>query len=224
MTILLGLKLFLAPFFVWIISILQSRYNARLGGFFLGLPLTTGPFLLIIGIQEGRSFAKTAAHGVLVGQLSLIVFCFVYAIAAKNLNWIRSILIATIAVWLSGYFFNLVNFSNLGIAMTLFFFWAISLGLFPIYEKPTEKVVAPKWELPVRLITAVLLILLLTATANILGSRVSGALSTYPTIITVLGAFSHRRNGPKYLIATLHALIQALPITSLIMIGLTLIL
>jgi hypothetical protein len=224
MTILLGLKLFLAPFFVWIISILQSRYNARLGGFFLGLPLTTGPFLLIIGIQEGRSFAKTAAHGVLVGQLSLIVFCFAYAIAAKNLNWIRSILIATIAVWLSGYFFNLVNFSNLGIAMTLFFFWAISLGLFPMYEKPTEKVVAPKWELPVRLITAVLLILLLTATANILGSRVSGALSTYPTIITVLGSFSHRRNGPKYLIATLHALIQALPITSLIMIGLTLIL
>jgi hypothetical protein len=224
MTILLGLKLFLAPFFVWIISILQGRYNARLGGFFLGLPLTTGPFLLIIGIQEGRSFAKTAAHGVLVGQLSLIVFCFVYAIAAKNLNWIRSIFIATIAVWLSGCIFNLFNFSNLGIAMTLFFFWAISLGLFPIYEKPSEKVVAPKWELPVRLITAVLLILLLTATANILGSRVSGALSTYPTIITVLGAFSHRRNGPKYLIATLHALIQALPITSLIMIGLTLIL
>jgi len=108
--------------------------------------------------------------------------------------------------------------------MTLFFVWAISLGLFPKYEKPTEKVVAPKWELPVRLITTVALILLLTATANILGSRVSGALSTYPTIITVLGAFSHRRNGPKYLIATLHALIQALPITSLIMIGLTLIL
>ena len=224
MSLLLGLKLFLAPFFVWIISVLQGRYNARLGGLFLGLPLTTGPFLLIIGLQEGRAFAKTAAHGVLVGQLSLIVFCFVYALAAKSLNWKRSIFIATIAVWSSGYFFNLINFSNLGVAMTLFFVWAISLGLFPKYEKPTEKVVAPKWELPVRLITTVVLILLLTATANILGSRVSGALSTYPTIITVLGAFSHRRNGPKYLIATLHALIQALPISSLIMIGLTLIL
>lgn len=224
MSLLLGLKLFLAPFFVWIISVLQGRYNARLGGLFLGLPLTTGPFLLIIGLQEGRLFAKTAAHGVLVGQLSLIVFCFVYALAAKSLNWKRSIFIATIAVWVSGYFFNLINISNLGVAMTLFFVWAISLGLFPKYEKPTEKVVAPKWELPVRLITTVVLILLLTATANILGSRVSGALSTYPTIITVLGAFSHRRNGPKYLIATLHALIQALPITSLIMIGLTLIL
>ena len=224
MTVLLGLKLFLAPLFVWIISILQGRYNARLGGLFLGLPLTTGPFLLIIGIQEGRSFAKTAAHGVLVGQLSLIVFCFVYALAAKSLNWKRSIFTSTIAVWISGYVFNLFNFSNLGIAITLFFFWAISLGLFPAYEKPTEKVVAPKWELPVRLATTVVLILLLTATADVLGSRVSGALSTYPTIITVLGAFSHRRNGPKYLIATLHALIQALPITSLIMIGLTLIL
>ena len=224
MTLLLGLKLFLAPFFVWIISILQSRYNARLGGLFLGLPLTTGPFLLIIGLQEGRSFAKTAAHGVLVGQLSLIAFCFVYALAAKSSNWKKSIFFATIAVWLSGYIFNLINFSNLEVTVALFFVWTISLGLFPKYEKPTEKVVAPKWELPVRLITAVALIMLLTAAANILGSRVSGALSTYPTIITVLGAFSHQRNGPKYLIATLHALIQALPITSLIMIGLTVIL
>jgi len=224
MTLLLGLKLFLAPFFVWIISILQSRYSARLGGLFLGLPLTTGPFLLIIGLQEGLSFAKTAAHGVLVGQLSLIIFCFVYALAAKSSNWKKSIFFATIAVWLSGYIFNLINFSNLEVTVALFFVWTISLGLFPKFEKPTEKVVAPKWELPVRLITAVALIMLLTATANILGSRVSGALSTYPAIITVLGAFSHRRNGPKYLIATLHALIQALPITSLIMIGLTVIL
>jgi hypothetical protein len=220
-TLLLGLKLFLAPFFVWVISVLQGRYNARMGGLFLGLPLTTGPFLLIVGIQEGRSFAKTAAHGVLVGQLSLIVFCFVYALAAGKLNWGKSIAIATVAVWLSGYLFNSINFTNLGVILTLFFIWTIALALFPKYEKPTDKVTAPKWELPVRLITAVLLILVLTGAANILGSRVSGALSTYPTIISVLGSFSHRRNGPKHLIATLHALIQALPITSVIMIGLT---
>ena len=221
MTLLLGLKLFLAPLFVWIISVLQGRYNARMGGLFLGLPLTTGPFLLIVGIQEGRSFAKTAAHGVLVGQLSLIVFCLAYAFAAGRFKWGRSIAIATVAVWLSGYIFNLINFSNLGVILTLFFTWAIALALFPKYEKPTDKVTAPKWELPVRLITAVLLILALTGAANVLGSRVSGALSTYPTIISVLGSFSHRRNGPKHLIATLHALIQALPITSVIMICLT---
>ena len=221
MTLLLGLKLFLAPFFVWVISVLQGKYNARMGGLFLGLPLTTGPFLLIVGIQEGRSFAKTAAHGVLVGQLSLIVFCLAYAYAASRFKWRRSIAIATVAVWFSGYIFNLINFSNLGVILTVLFTWAIALALFPKYEKPTDKVTAPKWELPVRLITAALLILVLTAAANILGSRVSGALSTYPTIISVLGSFSHRRNGPKHLIATLHALIQALPITSVIMIGLT---
>ena len=221
MTLLLGLKLFLAPFFVWVISVLQGKYNARMGGLFLGLPLTTGPFLLIVGIQEGRSFAKTAAHGVLVGQLSLIIFSFVYALAAGKFNWAKSIAIATVAVWSSGYIFTQINFSNLGVILTLFFVWAMALALFPKYEKPTDQVSAPKWELPVRLITAVLLILALTAAANILGSRVSGALSTYPTIITVLGSFSHRRNGPKHLIATLHALIQALPITSAIMIALT---
>jgi len=224
MSLLLGLKLFLAPFFVWVISILQGRYSARLGGLFLGLPLTTGPFLLIIGIQEGRGFAKVAAHGVLVGQISLIIFCLIYAVTAKKFNWKYSILLATITVWTSGYILNLIKFSNLEVMLVLLITWVISLGLFPKYEKPTDKVEAPNWELPVRLLTAVLLILLLTATANILGSKVSGALSTYPTIVSVLGSFSHRRHGPKYLIATLHALIQALPITSVIMISLTLVL
>jgi len=224
MTVLIGLKLFLAPLFVWITSILQGKYGTRLSGLFISLPLTTGPFLLIIGIQEGRSFAKTAAHGVLVGQLSLIIFCFIYALAAGKLGWQSSIGIATIAVWLSGYVFNLIKFSNLGIVLTLFFLWAISIGLFPKHEKPQDKIVIPKWELPVRLVITVILILLLSETANILGSKVSGSLSTYPIIITVLGAFSHRRNGSKYLISTLHAIMQALPITSSIMVLLTLIL
>ena len=129
MTLLLALKLFLAPLFVWIISLLQGRYSARMGGLFLGLPLTTGPFLLIVGIQEGRSFAKTAAHGVLVGQLSLIVFCFAYALAAGKLTWDKSIAIATVAVWISGYVFNLIDFSDLGVILTLFFVWAIALGV-----------------------------------------------------------------------------------------------
>jgi hypothetical protein len=52
MTLLLALKLFLAPLFVWIISLLQGRYSARMGGLFLGLPLTTGPFLLIVAFKR----------------------------------------------------------------------------------------------------------------------------------------------------------------------------
>jgi len=219
-TLLLALKLFLAPFFVWIISILQSRYSARMGGLFLGLPLTTGPFVLIVGLQEGQSFAKAAAVGVLIGQLSLIVFSYVYALAAGNLKWGRAITVATIAVCISGYIFNQINFSDIGAIISLFFLWAIALALFPAYEKPVDKVTAPKWELPVRLLTTMVLILVLTGVANTLGSRVSGALSTYPVIISVLGAFSHRRNGPAHLISTLQALIQALPITSVVMIAL----
>lgn len=191
-----------------------------MGGLFLGLPITTGPFVLIVGLQEGQSFAKTAALGVLIGQLSLIVFSFVYALAAGQLKWGRAITVATIAVCVSGYIFNQINFSNIGAIISLFLLWAIALALFPAYEKPVDKVTAPKWELPVRLLTTMVIILVLSGLANTLGSRVSGALSTYPVIISVLGSFSHRRNGPAHLIATLQALIQALPLTSVVMIAL----
>jgi hypothetical protein len=81
----------------------------------------------------------------------------------------------------------------------------------------TRKTEVPKWELPARILVTVVLILTLTGFANVLGPRVSGALSTYPVIISVLGAFSQKRFGPHSTVATLHGLVQALPITTAIM-------
>jgi hypothetical protein len=66
------------------------------------LPLTTGPFIFIIYIQEGASFAARTAHGVLVGQVALIVFSWVYAISALKISWSRALATGTIACLATG--------------------------------------------------------------------------------------------------------------------------
>lgn len=102
--------------------------------------------------------------------------------------------------------------------------WFLAIRFWPSYSNPPRTSQAPRWELPVRLLVTVALILILTGFASFLGPRVAGALSTYPVIISVLGAFSQKRFGPSATVATLHGLMQFLPLSMVFMTSLAILL
>jgi len=214
---LLLLKLFLAPIFVALVSYIQSRWGDGIGGRLIGLPLTTGPFIFIIYIQDGASFAARAAHGVLVGQVALIVFSWVYAVSAMKMSWGRALATGTVACLATGAVLTSFEISLYILLPLLLTAWSLATKFWPAYVVEPRISEIPRWELPARLLVTVVLIVTLTGTASILGPRVAGALSTYPVIISVLGAFSQRRHGPHSTVATLHGLMQSLPITIAIM-------
>jgi hypothetical protein len=211
------LKLFLAPFFVALLSFIQRRWGDGIGGRLIGLPLTTGPFIFIIYIQEGSSFAAHAAHGVLVGQVALIAFSWVYAKAALNMSWNRALAAGTLACLAAGAVLTSFEIPLVVLLPLLVASWSIAWKFWPAYVVEPRTSETPRWELPARLLVTVVLIVTLTGTASFLGPRVAGALSTYPVIISVLGAFSQRRHGAHSTVATLHGLMQSLPITISIM-------
>ncbi len=213
MSSLLLLKLFLAPFFVAVLSYVQRRWGDGIGGRLIGLPLTTGPFLFIIYIQDGASFASRSAHGVLVGQVALIIFAWVYAKAALKKSWRRALATGTLACLATGALLTSFEIHLYVLLPMLIVSWLLANRFWPNYSVQKIKTATPRWELPVRLLVTVVLIVTLTGLASVLGPRVAGALSTYPVIISVLGAFSQRRHGPDSTVATLHGLMQSLPIT-----------
>lgn len=217
MNSLLLLKLFLAPFFVVLISFIQRRWGDHMGGRLLGLPLTTGPFILIIYFQEGSSFAAHAAHGVLVGQIALITFSWSYAVSALKMSWAPALTLGTISCIATGAVMTSFEIPLVVLLPLLIGIWFTAVKFWPDYSSQPRKLDPPRWELPARLVVTVLVILLLTGFARILGPRMAGALSTYPVIISVLGAFSHRRFGPNATVATMRGLIQTLPLTIILM-------
>jgi hypothetical protein len=221
---LLLLKLFLAPSFVVVVSIIQRRWGDGVGGRLIGLPLSTGPFIFIIYVQEGNSFAAHAAHGVLVGQISLIIFTWTYAMSTSRMSWAPALATGTVACLASGAVLTSIEIRLVVLLPTLIGIWLAAIKFWPPYSNPPRQSEPPMWELPARVMVTVLLILALTGFATILGPRMAGALSTYPVIISVLGAFSHRRFGPNATIATLHGLIQVLPTSIVIMSVLTIVL
>lgn len=224
MSSLFLLKLFLAPFFVALLSYIQRRWGDGLGGRLIGLPLTTGPFLFIIYLQEGSTFAARAAHGVLVGQVALIVFSWVYATSALKLPWGRALAVATFSVLPTGALLTSFEIPLYILLPLLGLSWTTAWKFWPPHVSAPRTSRTPRWELPARLLVTVVLIVTLTGTASFLGPRVAGALSTYPVIISVLGAFNHRRHGAHSTVATLRGLMESLPITISIMTILALVL
>lgn len=219
---LLFLKLFLAPLLVALVSYIQRRWGDKIGGRLIGLPITTGPFIFIIYIQEGSSFASRAAHGVLVGQVALIIFCWVYAVAAMKMSWARSLVTATISCLVSGVLVTSFEIHLYILLPLLIATWLCATRFWPAHKVEPKKSKPPAWELPARLLVTVVLIVTLTGAASVLGPRIAGALSTYPVIISVLGAFTQRRYGSHSTVATLDGLMQSIPIATAIMTALTL--
>lgn len=210
---LLALKLLLSPVLVGGATAIQQKWGHAIGGRVIGLPLTTGPFLIIVAIQEGSTYAANAAHGIVTGQLALAFFTYVYALTVRRLRWWQSLGLATIVdvtttLLLARYTPDLKLLLPIIVIVI-----ALSLRFWPAPGAPTPTVEHPRWELPARILTAVVIIFTLSGLAQLLGPILAGALSSYPVIISVLGAFTQRRYGPEGTLNTLRGLMQSLPIT-----------
>ncbi|MEI6220702.1 MAG: hypothetical protein WCP71_05290 [Actinomycetes bacterium] len=223
-TTLFWIKVIIAPVMVLSVSYLQRRFGDRFGGWLIGLPITTGPFILVIGIQEGVSFAGHTVRGILLGQIALIVFCWAYAFASLRAPWHLAIFIGTVACLSTGYLVTQVKVSPWVSTPVLILTWLVAMKWWPHSGLPEQKITPPRWELPVRILVTLALLVGLSALAPHVGAKVAGALSTYPVIASVLGSFNHRRFGPTATASTLRGLMQTLPFTMAIIFVLGLVL
>jgi hypothetical protein len=67
--------------------------------------------------------------------------------------------------------------------------------LLPRPRTPAEPTALPWWDIPARMLVALGLVTLIMLSADKLGPQLSGIVSTYPVILTVIGAFTHHQWG-----------------------------
>jgi hypothetical protein len=60
---------------------------------------------------------------------------------------------------------------------------------------PAVSMALPWWDIPARMLTSFLLVAAIMLSADLLGPRLSGIVSTYPAMVTVVCAFTHRQWG-----------------------------
>ena len=205
------LKLTLAPALVALATYVARRLGPRAGGMVSGIPVVAGPIVLIYAIEHGDRFARAASAAAVLGMLSLIAFCVVYALVARVAPFPVALVasLATFAlctVVLSGVrpplaVSALVTF--VGICAGSWFLLRLASEAGP-HRRPQNDLLV--W----RMVITAVLVVTLTAVAGDLSAHLAGLLVPVPIITVVLASFTQATVGPAAAIDLLGGLVFAL--------------
>jgi hypothetical protein len=192
---LLVLKLILAPVIIGSASLAGRKWGPAVSGWIVGMPLTSGPVIFFVALANGKSFAATAALGVLSGGLSLVAYALTYSWLAVKFRWQVSIAGSLLVFSISTLLLQNFTFS-LWVVFVLVCA-ALITGLWLMPRKDAEKGESKPgvWDIPARIFIGTSFILLLTGIAPYIGSRLTGLLTTIPLYVTILTVFAHRNQG-----------------------------
>lgn len=202
MSVLL-LKLILTPTLIALTTLAVRRWGPAVGGWIVGLPLTSGPVSVFLTVEQGPDFAAAAAAATLLGSLSVAAFCLTYAMMSRKHPWQIAILASLCAFFLCVFAFARVTPPLL----PTFIATNALIGLTLVVMKPLHTLppAAPAywWDIPLRMAAATGMVILVTTLSQQLGPRLSGLFSTFPVFICVMSVFSHKLCGPDsaYLLA-----------------------
>lgn len=195
---MLALKLVLTPTLIGTVSLAQRRWGATVGGLLVGLPLTSGPVAFFLASEHGARFAAVSATGTIAGSASEAGFCLTYAYLAKITRW-PAAAAGAVGVFLAAT--AVLRFAPRTTGIT----YIAAIAMIALIRHAMRSTTAPGtrgrrtpwWDLPGRMLTASAFVLALTASASLLGPRLSGLLSPLPIYVGVLAAFTQHIQGPQ---------------------------
>jgi hypothetical protein len=205
----LALQLVLAPLLVAAGSLAQRRWGQRVGGLVVGLPLTSLPLLFLVAVAHGPGFAARASTASLEGTVAAALMVWAWAAAARRRGVAASlaagsaVFAASIAVLDLSPAWPAAAGACAGVLV-----YAATLRWWPQGGTPEPGSTRPGSPPPRRLWLRVLLAagfsVVVAGTSGGLGPHLAGLVTALPLLTGVIGALTHREEGPTEARAFLH--------------------
>ncbi|MBD8574325.1 hypothetical protein IFR09_19870 [Pseudomonas syringae] len=190
------LKLLITPALMLAISLAARRWGTAVGGLLSGLPITSALVMLFLSLEQGSAFALMAVPGALAGlaaiQATYLFYWWVTRHVSAVTGCLAALLVYAAVAWLM---------SRLGVLAVSVIVALLLVGLIIVFTSRQARAQAaayvpvPRWVIPMRMLTATLLLLAITASATWLGPVVSGLLAPIPVIAWPLAVFAHVQGG-----------------------------
>jgi hypothetical protein len=213
------LRILLAPALIGAASLAGRRWGPAVSGWLVGLPLTSAPVTFLLALEHGPAFAALVALGTLAGTVSQILFAIVYAWLARRHGWPLAFVGGSVAFAVSTAALAGLRAPLLLLACAVVIVLVLGLRAIPVVERRAPVVEQraaataaplPRWDLPVRMLVATLIVGALVAVAPALGPRFTGMLSPFPVYAAILTVFAHRGQGAPAAIGVLRGLLAGL--------------
>jgi len=207
---ILVLKLLLTPLIVGGASIAARRWGPSIGGWIVSLPLTSGPVLFFLAIEQGPRFAADATVGTVLGLLGICGYTVGY-VAGSRWGAAAALGVASLGYLAVGVGVQPITGAPFALLVAIVVA-AIAgvIGLLPVPGGPSAVREHPAWDLPARIAVGTTLVVGLTTLAPSLGPVVSGIVATFPAYVSVLAIFEHVRGGRMAGLGVLRGLLVGL--------------
>jgi hypothetical protein len=192
----LTFKLIVTPALITAATLAARRWGPTVGGWFAGLPLTSGPVSVFLALEQGRAFAATAARSSILGLIGVAAFCLMYARLTSRYGPARCLTLGFAAyavMTVVARRFDAGPWPTFAVVCVVL---AVALVFMPRTRAEPSEQPAPWWDLPMRIVAATTMVLAITTGAPALGPGWSGVLSPFPVFSSVLAAFAHHMSGP----------------------------
>jgi hypothetical protein len=192
---LLLLKIAVSPILVAGVSLAARWWGPTIGALLMGLPWLTGPVLYFLAMDRGVDFGIAACTGIELGVVCICAFMLAYGAATAFAPW--PVCLAAAAAAFAG-----AAWTTQGLEIELGAAAAVAAAclvitylLLPRPLTDARPMALPWWDIPARMLATLVLVGGISIGADALGPQLSGIVSTYPAIVTVIGSFTHRQWG-----------------------------
>jgi hypothetical protein len=196
---LLAVRALLTALVVAATSVVQARLGPRASGWLIGLPLTSCPYLLLVGLDEGPWVARATAAGIIVGQTTSVACGAAYVHVARRRGWLPATAAGAVVAVVASAVLVLAK-APLWVAVpVLAVLLVCALACWPRYARghaggPVE---GDGWrrDVVVRTVAATVCVVAASESSGPFGPHVAGALTSFPTVNLILAAFTQRSMG-----------------------------
>ena len=189
------LKISLPPVLVAGMSLAARRFGPTIGGLLVGLPWMTGPVLLFLALDKGEAFALQACVGIELAVLGMGAFLLGYGAMTSVARWPACLAVAAAAYGIVGLLSPLLEIELPGAAILAA---ATLIGTYVLLPRPQAAPrggTLPRWDIPARMASTLVLVAIIMLSADAIGGRRSGIIASYPVIVTVIGSFTYHQWG-----------------------------
>ena len=204
------IRLLLAPLLVAVATSVGYRFGPKITGWVAGFPVVAGPILLLFALEQGPVFTARAAEASLLGAISLSGFCLMYTHVARHYSWPISLISGWICF--GGITYLLQRFPSLWWlnAIAALAALRVTILLLPKSNSPLLPRTVRRWDIPSRMLATAILVIGLTSAARGLGSFISGLLTPFPIVTSVIAVFAQRDQGYPGAVRTLQGLLASM--------------
>ncbi|SMG53706.1 hypothetical protein [Paraburkholderia susongensis] len=207
---ILVFKLVCTPLLLLAATIAARRWGEAIGGFVVGLPISSGPISVFLALEHGPVFATQATAGSLVATVAQAAFCLAYCRLAPR-GWLVALAGASATFSIVAGLLQWSALSQTGLFLIAILAAALVLNHIPNTSGRTGKLNPPWWDLPLRMALMASLVIGITLIAPYVGPEASGVLASFPFMVIILAVFAHRMVGHEAAQQLMRGMATALP-------------